>query len=539
MVSYIRLNLASAIFPFYTDASGRTVMIPQLDENFDRYNAANTVPDKGVPQVFYMHNVMPIAGGFQSIGYLPILAGLPGETDFDTCFNLSSEDSSTVLFVPAGGKNYVFDGSVGGWNSVSPITPPKVNSLVTVAYVKGVSYIYYENYGCYKYDTTTHLFVPVTLTGLTATDVIGICESNGYMIAWTDNAIAWSSISDPTNFVPSIQTGAGGGALQERKGKINFCVKMPSGFIAFCEQNSVGCRFSSNTDFPFIFRAIPGSGGVNAVEDAASQASLPYFPAMTTAGIQQVSIDDAISTMQDVSDFLTSGVFEDYDDVTNVFSIENTGGQLGTKFTAVANRWIVISYGFNAPDYTHAIVYDMALNRYGKLKLPHRACFQYVPPDPYGQITYAMLMHTPISALSSTTYAELFTGGIASDPVPKYNLAFLQSDGTIQLVDFDVLNSTTNGTFIIGKFQHVRNKVITHQVTEIETIRNSDQFSFLVLPTLNGKDWLPAVPATRLLDGDAIVTYGARVTGKNISLVCKGSFNLTTMILRYTTGGWR
>ena len=80
---YTRLNLASAIFPFYTEAYGRSIMIPGGDENFDRYNAANTTPDKGVPQVFYMHNVLPIAGGFQSIGYEQQIPGLPGAIDFD------------------------------------------------------------------------------------------------------------------------------------------------------------------------------------------------------------------------------------------------------------------------------------------------------------------------------------------------------------------------------------------------------------------------------------------------------------------------
>ncbi len=327
---YIRLNLASAIFPFFTAAAGRTIIIPGSDENFDRYNAANTTPDKGVPQVFYMHNSVPTNGGFQSVGYIQSLPGFPGGADdFDTCFPLFDTTPNTFLFVPANGKCYVYDGGEQQWIATAPSSlvdiPP--NTLVTVAYVGGTSYIYFGGIGCYSYNSSTKTMDPVTLTGLSETDVVSICAANGYMIACTNTAVAWSSLTDPTDFTPSIVTGAGGGEVQDAKGPIQYCVSIPGGFTISCQKNIVGATYTANTSFPFIIKEVTGSGGVNSIDDSAYQGNLPYHVIMTTSGIQQVSLDSAIPTMPEVSEFLTSKIFEDFEETTQAFSSEYTGSQ--------------------------------------------------------------------------------------------------------------------------------------------------------------------------------------------------------------------
>ena len=171
-------------------------MVPGLDENFDRYNAANTAKDKGVPQVFYMHNTVPVAGGFQSIGYIPTLPPIPGETSFDNAFALFNDDGSSYIFSPAAGKNWIFDGNIGEWRS-HPFPDGAVNSgtLVTVAYLNGQSYIFYSGYGCFKYTNSTTSFDSVTLTGLVIPAIHGICAANGYLICWTSDTVFWSSLT--------------------------------------------------------------------------------------------------------------------------------------------------------------------------------------------------------------------------------------------------------------------------------------------------------------------------------------------------------
>lgn len=538
--TYVRMNLASAVFPFYTESAGRTVMIPEQDENWDRYNAASTVTDKGVPQVFYMHNVVPIAGGFQSVGYLPQLVGMVGHTDFDNCLPLLSGDLSTFLFVPAGGLNYIYDGDVAAWASVSPFSNGTVpgNVLVTTAYVQGTTYIYYANLGCFVYNSSTKLLVPTTLTGLTPSLVLGICEANGYMIAWTTSGVFWSSVSQPTNFVPSIQTGAGGGNVQDAKGPINFCVGISGGFLIYCQKNVVGATYTANTNFPYIITEVTGSGGVGSIDFVGHQGNLPYQVAMTTAGIQQISLNSAIPTMPEVSDFLTAQVFEDFDEVAVSLTTSFIPNQLAIKISAVSEKYIVISYGVQAPNFTHAIVYDIGLNRYGKLKLAHRSCFPYLNPAPYGLITYDELMHTVINTFGDTTYQNLFTT-MQLAIVPKQNLAFLQQDGTVQLVDFEVSEANADGVFIIGKFQLKRGNMFVHQRTDVETATTVNTLALWLLPSFDGKSFSPAVATITNLTSPFSRTFAKRSTAMNMSLCLIGAFNLTSIIMNFTIGGSR
>lgn len=542
---YVRLALGSAIYPFYTDAGGRTIDVPQLDQNFDRFNAANTTPDKGVPQVFYLHNVLPIAGGFQSIAYTPTIEGLSGVTNFDSCYSIQDfdmfegQEGPRALFSPSNGRNYVFKPEVGVWEQNNPLDPLQDDGLlVSVADVRKETFIFYEKRALYSYVAGNITERPIA--GLDPVFCLGICEANGYLILFSRTEVFWSSITDPTNFDPLSRTGAGGGLLQQAKGEIRYAVHMPDGFIVFCERNAVGATYTGNVDYPFIFKEVSGSGGSSNPYDVAFQSSLPFFPGKTSSGVQQIDINRAIATMPEVSDFLTSGLFEDFDEVTDTFSVDNVGGQVAVRFSAIANRFIVISYGLNFPDFTHAIVYDMELNRYGKLKIRHRHAFEYVPAQTIGALTYSQLDTTTIQSLQGTPtrYVDFFDT-IKTVAVAKNNVAFLQEDGKILLLDFNILNPLSNGVFIIGKYQHVRNNTIYHQISEVETLRFPDRVTLSILPTRDGSNFLPAVPATRTHAGPKGSRWAARVSGLNYSLLLKGSYNLTTIVTRYTLGGWR
>ena len=106
-----------------------------------------------------MHNCMPTSQGYQSIGYKQLLAAFPGNaTDFDLGLQIFSNNGNKCLFVPAArGKNYVFDAMVGMWASVSPFPAGTVpaNCQVTTAFIAGITYIYYANYGCFQYNDST------------------------------------------------------------------------------------------------------------------------------------------------------------------------------------------------------------------------------------------------------------------------------------------------------------------------------------------------------------------------------------------------
>lgn len=540
---YARLNLASSIFPFYTEAAGRTIMIPEQDSNWDRYNAASTVQDKGVPQVFYMHNVMPIAGGFQSIGYEQKIAGLPGHTDFDYAYPFRNSNLSRFIFVPAQGANYIYDMEVGAWASVNPIPSTSVphQILVTTASVNGQTYLYYYQAGCFQYNDTTKLLAPVTLTGLDTTQVLGITAVNGYMVAWTATTIAWSSLTDPTNFTPSVQTGAGGGNVQDAKGAITICLPISGGFIIYCEQNAVGASYTGNTSFPFIILGIPNAGGCYNQQQIASQTNLGAHIAYTTAGIQSIGLNSANNIMPEVTDFLAANLYEDFDETTLAITQAYLSVPVACQFTSIGARYIVVSYGLPGMPFEYAIVFDAVLNRYGKLKIPHVSCFEWNNPADYGATTYGELLNDGIvyGGISPLTIYEDWFQLAQTIEIPKQNMAFLGQDGTIQVVVFGLSEVGADGIFILGKLQLRRSQVIVHQRTDIESVPYYANFSLSLLPTYDGKDFTAAIPAVPRYSTALVRSFAKRVTGQNISLLFQGAFNLTSVVVNFTLGGWR
>lgn len=537
----MRVNLASAQYPFATELWGRSIIIPGLDENYDRSIATTATEvdkDKGIPQAFYMHNVMPTAQGYQAVGFdtaIPAMAGPPD--DFDKAFPLQSPTLNKFLFSPAVGKNYIYNAVVGTWASISPIAPGVLRNdvLVTTAFLQGETYIYYANYGCFKYDAASGTLVPVVLTGLTPANISGIAAANGYMIAWNNNSVVWSSATVVTDFVPSLITGAGGGQLNDAKGAIVVCLPISGGFIAYCEKNAVGAKYSSNIRFPFIFNEVLGSAGVLSPEQVSWQANLAEHYCWTTAGFQRIDKSGATMLFPELSDFWGNLIFEDFNETTLLFSVQYLSQPVYTKVTAVADRYVVFSYGVAADTFTHALVYDIALKRWGKLKITHRDCFQWNAPNLFGQLTYGQMTMT-YGALATTTYGDLLTQ-VKTEEVPKKTFAFLQQDGTVKIVNFDLLQTVANGVLLLGKFQVQRNKSITHLDSNVENVKNSLNYAMYIIPTYDGKTFQPATAAQLISASPLSRRYGLRTTGVNLSFLFVGAFNLTSYLFNFTIAG--
>lgn len=580
----LRANLNTAIFPFYTEAAGRTIIVPGDDETYDRYNAANTTPEKGVAQVYYMQDVMPIASGYQSVGYIPeigavglssaFLAGTQGmSTAFDQIFTLITPDSSNTLFSPAGGLNYIYDNNLGQWTSINPLyiktasntesqSLIPANTVVTTAYINNQTYFCYSKYGVFTYDNIQKQIIQQNLISLNTYSVKGITAAVGYLITWSDTAIAWSSLINPLDFTPSIDTGAGGGSVQFAKGKINFCLPISGGFLIYCEKNTVAATYTNNTSYPFLLKEVEDSGGCNDPNQIAWQTNLDTHYALTTNGLQGVTLTSANNVMPEFTDFLAAQIFEDFNFTTNLPEIQYLNAQVNVRLAAVQARFICISYGISSSLYTHCVIYDLTLGRWGKLAHNHIQVFQnfltnIITGQNYNQLLSAGTTYQQLKN-SNLTYEEMFLLYLAQS-TQKQNLCLLQVDGTVLLLDFGlqqnytVLDETipqtgpgpgsnvgTNAVLILGKYQYVRNAYITHQTTEIESSVSGSNFQVLVSPTLDGKTLLPPI-STIMIGSQAGLTakYAARVTGSNISFIIMGTFHLTSTVMEFTRGGFR
>jgi hypothetical protein len=537
----VRANLASANFPFATSFGGRSIIVGQYDQNYDKNvnSQADVDKDRGIPQAFYMHNVMPTSQGYMSVGYTKLLDGLSAVNDFDSVFPIQNDELSRFLFCPAAGKNYIYDKVVGVWNSVSPISGLQQNVLVTTALVNAQSYLFYANKGCYKYNQETKLLDEVALVGVDVALVSGMCNANGYSILWDDNSISWSSLTDPLDFTPSLITGAGGGSLNEAKGRIIVCLPIAGGFIAYCEKNIVAARYTGNARFPYNFKELPNSGGIQTAESVSWQSNNVDHYAWTSAGAQKVGLSTCDNILPELTDFLSMKYFEDFNPTSMQFTESYLSTQLYNKLTMVSARYLVLSYGTSYAEFTHALVYDVVLKRWGKLKITHRDCFQWNSPNLYGELAYDELTVSYDGLGPDTTYDD-FNDTIRSIEYPRENLAFVKANGEVQVVNFDYKQDTANGVFMLGKFEFRRNVFIVHQQSDVESINEGNTFKYYIAITLDGKTIeYPIEEATLIKSSPKMKKYGKQITGLNCLGVFVGAFNLNSMIIEFTEGGNR
>lgn len=515
-----RGNLSSAFFPFVSEFQGKTVIVPGQDNNFNRQlqSSADLDKDIGIPQLYYCHNVLPNGNGFQSVGYEQRIAKTYIPTSALTRAYSVRDDS-------LGRKAYMMTGTNVLWlveDEIAGYKPPLGGYFIgatfvpfpshlqdfqiTTAHVAGVTYIYLSNSYCLVYDFVNHQLNQTALAGLDFSVILGLTESNGYLIAYSSNSVAWSSTITPTDFIPSLQTGAGGGAVEGVKGVITCCSPTSNGFTVFTQTNAVSVLYTGNSRYPFQFSECLGAGGVASLERVTYEADSGYNYVYTSRGFQIIQAKSAQTVFADLTDFLAGQYFEDFDEVTNLFTYQTLSTPLLKKLTLVAARYLVISYGISS--LTHALVYDVVQKRFGKLKVNHTDCFEY----------------------------ELLSEDVSD--IPKKAIAFLDFDGSVKVCNFAVSFTNRSGVAFLGKYQYVRSRELQLQTVALENPTVGGFFSVQCWTSWDGKN--TAIPAigTLLESSRNTATYGFdSPVGNNHSILVSGCFNLTTIELAFNVHG--
>lgn len=520
-----RANLQSMTFPMISELSGRTIINPQADNTYTRYVSSDgQAPiDVGVPQIFYCHNVMPATYGWQSIRFNKVFLPNPAQapdSDFENTRliyaaqvitsgsppveTITSTGFKSYLAITGAGANRVsvLVPSYSTWSGVNGAPNLPVGCVMTVATINGASYIYFSGVGCYIYDNNTNSLIPRPLTGLDLSATLGIVSANGYLNAWNKTGVAWSSTVNVEDFVPSDVSGAGGGQVQEAKGEIVTAVATSLGYILYTKENAVSVIYSGNAEFPWNFKAIPASGGVSSSEVVSLDQAAGLQQVYSTNGMQQVTHARCNTVLPAVTDFIAGNTFEDFNSVTNLFTVTHFNWTMRKKLAVVADRYIVLSYGLSpTEDMTHALIIDLTQTRMGKIKLTHTSCF------------------------------ELRSLNAEVTEIPRDSIAFLQRDGTVQVVDFSLLESAPDSVLVMGKYQYVRQRMLELNQLEIENVETGDDFEAFAWPSLNGKDLNAAVPGY-LMDMSARYrkyTWDGAL-GVNVSWLFKGTFNINSLI---------
>lgn len=501
-----RANLSSKSVPFLSSLQGRTVILKQSDQNYVPNVTAKQDDDKdiGIPQAYYFENVLPTEYGYQSVGYIELIPGV--DASFEDSFTFTQDGVSFQLGFTSTGAVYILSKESLVWTFVTlPELIDLTDNTLTHATVSGTTYFFFSPLSkCFKYDHTTTSLVEVTLTGLSGT-VLGIVGAYGYLIAYTKDQVAWSSTIDPTDFTPSLTTGAGGGSVEGARGFITTCIALNQGFLVFTDQNCVGARASNNSRYPFVFNEIVSAGGLTDKNLVSADGDVGSIYAYTTSGLQLISLAKSTAAFPSLTDYIAGKEIEIFDSLTDTFVTHTIDSALLKRLTTISDRFFVFSYGINSIQF--ALVYDTALGKWGKLKQDHIAAFEY----------------------------RLWT--TAEKEVVKDSFALIDTTGKIVFVDLNGQTGGADGVILLGKYQHIRQRMVTLQKVEAENIEPASNTSVACIKTLDGKTNEPAILGYLYKNSPNSREYLFHDTGKNVSVLIKGAFNLTSIVLTFTVHG--
>jgi hypothetical protein len=205
------------------------------------------------------------------------------------------------------------------------------------------------------------------------------------------------------------------------------------------------------------------------------------------------------------------------------------------KISNIANRYLVVSYGTYPKVFSFALVYDMTLQRWGKLRIVHRDCFYYNYGAITADLTYSMLGDIPYNYPGLGTY-DSTTQQSNAIVAAQHGLAFLKEDGSVLLADWSSLIRDTEdeAVAILGRIQLTRTSHSQFNRAEIEGMTSGRVY---LQPSYDGRTLGTAIPLTDIEVYDRYRIVGDMVDCKNFNLVVEGTFDLSTMIIEATTSG--
>jgi hypothetical protein len=360
------------------------------------------------------------------------------------------------------------------------------------------------------------------------------------LVVYSDISVAWAAFNgtafDYTIYANGEFTGSGSQIPEDVQGKIKACIGLPGGFVIFTAKNAIAATYHAQSiAAPWVFREIAGAGGIESYEQATVEGSLGALIAYTTTGLQKVSLNSSEEAYPDVSDFIADRYIERYSFGTQLLTQSSTTLDMFVKISNIANRYLVVSYGTYPKVFSFALVYDMTLQLWGKLRIVHRDCFYYNYGAITADLTYSMLGDIPYNYPGLGTY-DSTTQQSNAIVAAQHGLAFLKEDGSVLLADWSSLIRDTEdeAVAILGRIQLTRTSHSQFNRAEIEGMTSGRVY---LQPSYDGRTLGTAIPLTDIEVYDRYRIVGDMVDCKNFNLVIEGTFDLSTLIIEATTSG--
>lgn len=539
-----KVAVNNAKFPFLFSRASRGVLqsgldvAPRVGGNF----SGNSSIDFNTVQILYCENVLPIAEGIMSVSTRQVSDPVdPPITDFDQLLILRDAQERQTLFSPARGQNYIYDPVTATWTSYNSFTWAAERTLVSRAYVDGRTFICYEGDRVIEWNPDTEVFDTIALTlpaGYTMSDIRGIASSANYLILHTETEILWSSLLDVTDF-NNTDGGSGRQTPLDLKGQITCIIPISGGIVVYTNRNAVAGFATNNAAVPFTFREVQNSGGVAGYEQVTFDSNQAAHFTYGTSGLQTVTLQRAESIFPDCTDFLAGRQYEYWDPVAKTVAESTLLGALEVKLHYFDNRYLTISYGKLDGQFTFCLIFDTALQRWGKIRVNHID----LGVLPSSVLDSFDLLYNDLSGPYDdydVAYDDLIQA--YGDIVPiRAGIVFLQQGGALQLLISDPSSDSAEGVLLVGHIQVVRSRTVTFLGAKFDGVYGTPSPTVTLVGSApgNGFDRDKIVATTVAASGEKRFAVNGRSVFENFDLAIEGKFNLTAGIVETMVHGSR
>lgn len=479
------IDLTRADIPLLSNFQGSGVYIRGLDT------------DGEVPQIYYMQNVMPTKEGYTSVRFelTTTAAQIPNFPENIEDVNISviyNSSGNTTYGLEVEAKFYIFNIATGTWDEI--LSGSDFVYPYSVFFFKGTTYIFHRSLGLYKFGNSFLDLIPVDTSGLTAASggnldgIFSMTSALSYLVAITKDTVYWSDPIDETQFDPTPDTSSAGSAqVLALRGKAVMVHEISGGFIIYTEANSISAQYTGSAESPFIFSEIANSSGTFRKYHVTHKSNLELHFAWTNTGLQQITLQGSTPIFPEYTEYISGNRWEFYNKTDDIV-MQRIIASFSTKLTYINSRYLALSYGPSDLIYSHVLMYDTVLKRWGKIAQDHYCIFNFIPPNADGGMTYNDLAAFTYGGLANFTYAN-FLPRLTESAYTSGSFGMLDSKGQIQKIEWaDSDSPVGDGILLIGNITLTRTKLT--ELNEIESYGLLGEVGIAARSVAYDKDWV-------------------------------------------------
>jgi len=547
----VSITLASARIPLNSRHVRDPVIVQELDLSGPRHISKNDKVadfDTVVPTLIYADNVLPTPTGYKSVNFLQVASAISSTAKLHCLHTVSISPGLTYLYAyvtdstNSGNNGHWFLSGAGEWEQIfaetvafSDITA----AFISLAIVNGRAFIYFSNVKCM--EITAGAVANVTLTGITAANILGCFSSSGYLMLWDETSVYRSSLVSPVDFVPSSVTGAGSESPQDARGDIKLCKRAKGGFIIYTDTNCLYAQYSQDFRTPFIYSEMSGLAGISSPTDVSQDGSQEHL-IKSGANFSALIKSDLTTVFHEVT-ALAAAKLLDTLDLETVIITEEQVYDVSAGLAAIAGGILACSYrgiteeeyeaGADTSNFSHALIYLNSLGRYGKVATPHAFCRQWPFDTAVTFLRIRQLQELIFEDFETQTIEEAFSRESFGRVFGNSIVSFIAANGSASLLWDDVKSTDSDGVVVLGPFQMARGFYTL--IAGISAKEASGATCYI--GTSNTGE---TVDRSMLCSGDTAglyTSFPARVTGANHLICFSGQFDLSSAIVKLLKTG--